>query len=218
MINNGFKRSLPRPTVAIRLDAEAGEEDFPQAARDACAAVKAMAERNPESTSVTVHRINGAESAPDGEYAVLDASVTDEQITGILRRLCARNVKSPFEKRSVVHAYHMDATSYVVENRLNTGEIKIRCWDEACCEIDARPGVAVSADRTHPVRPHMFTSRSDLHHAARFERLHVDMTSGVCVELDVGEGVNQARMVYKRAQYAFPYRAVCRALACLMEE
>jgi hypothetical protein len=209
--------------VALRLDREASEETFPKEARDACDAVKAILERNEEATEVAVHRISSLFGAEDGKYAAFDAKLSPCQLTGIINRICEKNVRSPFEKRSVVHAYHMDSVTYAVEQRLNTGDTKIKCWDERCCALDARPekGIAISAQHTVPVKPHMFTSRADVHHAERFERLSVDMTSGVFLQIEIlcedeRSYFGRARVVYRRSDYAFPYRTVCRALTCLM--
>lgn len=219
-----LRRCLPRPTVALRLDREAVEETFPKDAQDACAAVKSVLECNAEATEVTVHRISSQFCAEDGKYAAFDAKLSAGELSGIINRICEKNVRSPFEKRSVVHAYHMDSATYAVEQRLNTGDTKIKCWDERCCALDSRPDkcVAICAQQTVPVKPHMFSSRADVHHAERFERLSVDMTSGVFLQIEVlreddRSYFGRARVVYRRSDYAFPYRTVCRALTCLLD-
>lgn len=219
-----LRRCLPRPTVALRLDREAADETFPKGAQDACAAVKSILERNAEATEVAAHRIASQFCAEEGKYAAFDARLSPGELTGILNRICEKSVRSPFEKRSVVHAYHMDSATYTVEQRINTGDTKIKFWDERCCALDARPekGIAICAQQTVPVKSHMFTSRADVHHAERFERLSVDMTSGVFLQIEVlredeHSYYGRARVIYRRSEYAFPYRTMCRALTCLLD-
>lgn len=221
---HGLRRCLPRPTIALRLDREAAEETFPQDAHDVCLAIKAILSENKDATEVAVHKIAGVVGSEPGSHAVFDASLDPSDISRILGKVCEKDVRLPFEKRSVVHTYYMDSVSYAVEQRLNTDETRVKCWDERCCALDVRPekGVAISAQQTVAVKPHMFTSRSDVHHAERCERLSVDMTSGVFLQIDLlrdeetSKTFGRAKVVYRRGQFAFPYRAVCRAMACML--
>lgn len=123
----------------------------------------------------------------------------------ILHRLCERRTRRPFDKRSLVHSYHLDSTAYAVEHRQSGGEIKVRCWDESCCELDVRPGLhaAIAFQRKDHARAHCFPARAEVHHAERADRLTVDMSGGVSLQLDIlADGAVRACVIVKRTEYA----------------
>ena len=215
----GLKRSLPKPTASIAIDEEATcRETFPEDAHALTRAVRDGMEANPEATEAAVH-VAGGHDAEDGRYVALDCGLTEDAASRVLRRLCERNARRPFERRSLVHTYHIDSLSYAVEHRQSTGETKIRCWDERCCELGVREdlGVALSFQRREGARPHSFSCSSAVHHKERTERLTADMGGNTHVQIDLLEGGGaRACLVHRRADYRFPYRAVCRAATCLL--
>jgi hypothetical protein len=219
----GLKRCLPKATAALAIDEDASSrETFPEEAHALTRAVRDGLQRNAEATEAVVHAIDGGTCVSvEGDYVEASCSVDEDAIGRILQRVSSHAcVKRPFERRSLVHSYHIDSLTYVVEHfHRSSGEKKIRCWDERCCELDVRPGLgaAVAFQKRDNVRPHLFPARSDLHHVERAERLVVDMTGNAYLQVDVlGNDVARACAVIKRTDYAFPYKAVCRTMACLL--
>lgn len=218
----GLKRSLPKPTAALAIDADAtSRETFPDDAHALTKLVRDGLGKHEEATEAVVHAVLGGCDADGdrGRYVVMKCGMDEDAASRIMRRLCERNVRTPFEKRALVHTYHLDSMTYSVEHRQSSGDKAVRCWDERCCELDVRPSLsaAVSFQRRDGVRPHSFPSRSDVHHAERSERLSVDMGGNVWLQIDVlGAGEIRACAVVRRTDYRFPYRAVCRAMTCLL--
>lgn len=215
----GLKRSLPKPTVSIAIDEEATcRETFPDDAHTITKAIRDGMEKNKDSTETVVHVI-GDHDAVDGQYVTMDCRMSEDAISRLFRRLCERNIKRPFERRSLVHTYQLDSMTYAVEHRQSTGDVKIRCWEERCCELDVRPdfGTALSFQKRDNVRPHAFSCRSDLHYKEKTERLLVDMSGNTSIQIDLlDDGGGRACLIYRRPEYKFPYRAVCRAVTCLL--
>lgn len=218
----GLKRTLPKPTAALAIDEDATvRETFPEDAHALTRVIRDGLEKNADATEAVVHAIRrGCEVETEaGKYAVMDCGLDEDAATRLIQRLCERAVSRPFEKKALVHTYHLDSLSYSVEHIQSSGDKKIRCWDERCCELDVRPslGAAVSFQRTESVKPHAFPARADVHLAERSERLSVDMSGNTFLHLDVlATGEIRARVVIKRTCYKFPYRAVCRAMTCLL--
>ena len=216
----GLKRCLPKPTASIAIDEEATcRETFPDDAHAITRAVRDGMAAHAEANEAAVHVIVDHD-ASDGRYVTLGCEVSEDAVSRVLRRLCEKNVKRPFERRSLVHTYHRDSLTYAVEHRQGANDVKIRCWDERCCELDVRPGLgaAVSFQRRDVVRPHSFGCGADVHHREKTERLWVDMSGGASIQIDLLEGGGaRACMIYRRPEHKFPYKAVCRAVACLLE-
>lgn len=216
----GLKRSLPKPTAALAIDEDAtSRETFPDDAHTLTRLVKEGLDKHADATEAVVHAIRGGCDVEAGKYVMMDCSVDEDAVSRLMQRLCERNVRRPFEKKALVHTYHLDSMSYAVEHRQATGEKKIRCWDERCCELDVRPSLnaAISFQRKDNVRPHSFPARADVHHAERSERLSVDMSGNAFLQIDVlGSGEVRVCAIVKRTDYKFPYRAVCRAMTCLL--
>jgi hypothetical protein len=215
----GLKRCLPKPTACIAIDEEATfRETFPDDAHAITEAIRSGMEKNGDANEALVHVVRGHE-AVDGKYVTVDCHLDEDAVSRVLRRLCERNIKRPFERRSLVHTYHLDSMSYAVEHRQNTGEVKIRCWDQRCCEMDVRPdlGSAVCFQRRENARPHAFSCRADVHHKEKTERLTVDMSGNTSLQIDMlEEGGGRACLVHRRCDHRFPYAAVCRAVTCLL--
>lgn len=215
----GLKRSLPKPTAAIAIDEEATcRETFPDEAHTITKAVRDGMERHGDATEAVVHAIGG-HGAEDGKYVSVECLLSEDAVSRVLRRLIERNVRRPFERRCLVHTYHLDSSTYAVEHRTGQVDVKIRCWDERCCELDVRPGIgaAMAFQRRDNVRPHSFSCRSDVHHRERTERLTVDMGGSTFLQIDLEErGGARACVIYRRPDYRFPYKAVCRAVTCLL--
>lgn len=220
----GLKRSLPRPTVGIAIDADAtSRETFPDEAHAVTKLVKDGMDKNAEASEAVIHLTSPRVNSSDGRYLALECGVDEDSVSRILNRLIERSVRRPFEKRSVVHRYHIDSLTYCVEHRQTTDDKKVRCWDERCCELDVRPSlsVAIAFQRLDRVHAHSFPSRSDVHHREAHERLTVDMSGNVFLQIDVPHGRGsgeqcRACVVVRRSDYKFPYRAVCRAVTCIL--
>lgn len=219
----GLKRCLPKATAALAIDEDAcSRETFPDEAHALTKAVRDGLQRNAEATEAVVHAIDGGTCvSAEGDYVEASCSIGEDAVGRILQRVSSHaGVKRPFERRTLVHSYHIDSLTYTVEHfHRSSGEKKIRCWDERCCELDLRPrlGAAVAFQKRENVRPHLFPSRSDLHHAERTERLLIDMSGSAFLQIDaLGGGSARACAVIKRTDYTFPYKAVCRTLACLL--
>eukprot|EP00873_Tetraselmis_striata_P033978 jgi/Tetstr1/454242/TSEL_041161.t1 len=151
----GFKRTLPRPIAAVAADEDATvRETFPDDAHAVTRMVRDGLERHGEAEEAVVHVIGGHD-VQDGKYVVLDCHLDHDAVARVVQRLCERSVRHPFERKAVVHTYHMDSLTYSVEQWIGAGGTKVRCWDERCCELSVRPALraAVSYQRRDNVRP-----------------------------------------------------------------
>lgn len=214
--SKGLKRTLPRPIASLAIDEEETcRETFPEEAHAVTRALRDGLEKHDDATEAVVHVVGGHET-DDGMYVTLDCFLTEAAVSRLFGRLVERNVVRPFERRSVVHTYHIDSKTYAVENL--RGAVKIRCWEERCCELEVLPALsaAISFQRRDNTRPHSFSSRSDVHNAEVTERLAVDMGGSTWINVDLLDGGGRACLTHRRTTYKFPYKAVCRAATCLL--
>ena len=213
----GLKRVIPKATVALAIDEDAtSRETFPEEAHFLARGLRAGFERNADATEAVVHVIRSHEIEAE-RFVAMGCGLSEEDVSRVLRRVAESSARRPFERRSLVHSFHLDSAVLSVEIRQGTGDMRARCWDERCCEADVRPeaGFALSFQARESRKPHTFSCRAEVHHWERAERLTVDMTGGVALQVDVldhGRGFRASLSVPR----GFSYRAACRGIKCLL--
>nr|WRJ69808.1 hypothetical protein TetV2_00359 [Oceanusvirus sp.] len=220
---NKLRRCLPRPTDAIRIEKEANETRYEDRVHAVVGAARDIMQRNPEASELAVMVFSSMERGDEGDGGgfALRCGIDDDGARRLLRAVSSSKARRPFERKSAVHEYRMDGVTLAVEKMCGTssqerGDVRIRCWEERCCEMEVMDGFALAATSRKSVKPHSFSSRADVHSEDSFERLSIECGSGIRIVLDCFEaGKSSARVFIRKMDYNFPYKAACAAVGCL---
>ncbi|AUF82310.1 hypothetical protein TetV_218 [Tetraselmis virus 1] len=213
-----LRRSLPRPTDAIRIDKEALETQYDPKIHTMCKCLKDYCEKNDDWTEIRVIPFIGIESSQD-KYIAMNCELSDNYVRKFLQEVSSCKIKKPFEKKTVVHSYYIDSISYSVETyKHSTTDKNIRCWDERCVDVQIHDGLFVAATVVQPLKAHSFPSKSNIHHDEIYERLTIEMGSGVRLVLDnLEQNKNRIKLTISKNDFKFPYKTVISALSCIMK-
>lgn len=214
-----LRRSLPRPTVALRIEEEAvSKEVFSSEVHWLCQMAKAELTKDDSKVNEIVMRVINPVIATGDDYMVANCRLDDNAVTRVLSKVSCTNTRKPFERQSVVYSYSMDSLTMCVQKR-SDGETRVTCHDVQCENLNIRGDIEVSIEYNAKTsrRPHSFPSRADVHSVSKAEVMDIDM-SGAMIRVECFDDYNTISVIIRKSNDGiFHYTPICRAISCALE-
>ena len=208
-----YRRCLPSAIKSYRMDKEAESGTiFGSEVRMLAESLAAGFSRNAGSTEAHVYTRPRDPGSSTNGAVVADCRLNDEEAVSIVSKALSNRGGFSVKQRGVVKTAYMDTVA------LTSAHNGIHCSSVKCQEVIFQTNMVTMFLSENHMKQTCFPCRSDVHHYEESERLTINFSKHVKLELDAIEGGLWRAKVSARRESVQPHErsALMRALTCIV--